>query len=90
MTTGQRINIARMQKNLTLQDLADKSGVSCSTIIGWIYRNTDPKLKMLVKIADVLEMTLDDLVGRKLSNEQRISHLRNEIDDFEKLLKGRK
>lgn len=65
MTIGQRINQLRQDKNMTLQELAERSDMSMHTIIGWIYQGHHPDVLLLCDIADVLEVSLDELVGRK-------------------------
>ena len=69
MTIGQRINLARNNKNITIEELALKSRVSKNTINSWIYRGAHPDIELLVCVADVLEISLDELVGRK--NKQK-------------------
>ena len=67
MTYGQHINQARLNANMTLQQLADKSYVSINTLICWIYRGVHPDLELLILVADALNVSLDELVGRKRS-----------------------
>ena len=63
---GKKIKEYRKNKEWTQQKLAEKSGLSFNTItrieqgIG-----NSPTLKTLVKLADALEVGLDELVGRK-------------------------
>lgn len=65
MTIGQHINLARLKKELSVRELAEKSYVSPNTIASWIYRGTHPDIELLISVADVLEISLDELVGRK-------------------------
>jgi len=64
MTIGQRINFARYERNMSLDELAQKSNVSKNTIVGWIYKGYHPDIELLIRIADTLKMSLDELVGR--------------------------
>ena len=66
MTIGQRINFARYERNMSLDELAQKSNVSKNTIVGWIYHGSHPDIELLIAVADALEMSLDELVGRKI------------------------
>ena len=64
LTTGQHINLVRNKRDITLDQLAEISGVSKNTIVSWIYHGHNPDIKLLIKIADALGVTLDELVGR--------------------------
>lgn len=64
MTIGQHINLTRNKQNITLDQLAEISGISKNTIVGWIYHGHNPSIELLIKIADALNVTLDELVGR--------------------------
>ena len=70
MTIGQHINLARNKHNMTLEKLAELSGVSKNTIVGWIYHDNHPDVEFLIKVADVLNITLDELVGRKMKETE--------------------
>lgn len=65
MTIGQRINFARYDREMSLDKLAEKSNVSKNTIVGWIYRGVHPDIELLISVADALDISLDELVGRK-------------------------
>ena len=65
MTMGQYINLARNKRDITLDRLAEISGVSKNTIVSWIYYGHHPDIVLLIKVADVLNISLDELVGRK-------------------------
>ena len=64
MTIGQHINKVRMDKGYTLDRLADESFVSKFTINSWIYHGHIPTVDLLISVADVLGVSLDELVGR--------------------------
>ena len=70
MTIGQHINLARYKRNITLDKLAEKSNVSKNTIVGWIYRGAHPDIELLIAVADALQMSLDELVGREPIKEK--------------------
>lgn len=56
----------RLKRNLTQRELAKKSGVSYNTIIK-IERGgiTNPKIETVVKLAKALNISIDNLIGRK-------------------------
>lgn len=65
MTIGQRINIYRLQRDITMKELAKAVNISISTYYGWIYRGAHPDIDSLIRIADLFDMSLDELVGRE-------------------------
>ncbi len=63
---GKRIKEFRKKKGFSQQKLAEKSGLSFNTITRMEQGIGDsPTLKTLIKLADVLEVGLDELAGRK-------------------------
>lgn len=64
---GKKIKEFRKKKGWSQQKLAEKSGLSFNTITRIEQGIGDsPTLKTLVKLADVLEVGLDELAGRKV------------------------
>jgi len=63
---AKRVKEYRRQKGLTQQKLAEKTGLSFNTITKIEQGIGDsPTLKTLVKLADALGVSIDELVGRK-------------------------
>ncbi len=63
MTIGQRIREIRRERELTLKQLADKSGLTL-TYLSDVERNqTRPSLKALLRIAGALEVSMADLLS---------------------------
>ena len=61
-----RLGAERIKKGLTLDELADKTGIT-RQIINYVEvgdENRTLKLKDIIKIADILEVSIDYLVGR--------------------------
>ena len=65
MTLGQTIRQMRMDKGYTLEALSRESGVPISTISYWERDEFSPSIALLCCLADVFEVSLDALVGRK-------------------------
>lgn len=61
---GARIVAAREAAGMTQQQLADKIGVSLTNIAFWERRAPAPRAEMLAKVADVLGVSADELLGR--------------------------
>ena len=56
-----KLKLARVEKNLTQQELADLVDVTRQTV-GLIEKgNYNPTLKLCIKLAKALDRTLDDL-----------------------------
>lgn len=64
MTLGENLRFLRKRKNLTQKELAELSGVSCNSIINYENgRRTDPPISQVLKIANALEVDLDDILS---------------------------
>ena len=62
---AKRVKESRAKKGWTQQQLAEKTGLSFNTITKIEQGIGDsPTLKTLVKLADALEMSIDELAGR--------------------------
>lgn len=62
----------RKAKGLTQQKLAEKAGVSMIVVTKIEQGSTkDPSMSSLVKMADTLEVSLDELIDRKVSKVHR-------------------
>lgn len=56
-----KINNLLNKKQMTIYELAKKSGITASTIYNMKYGNIiDPKFGLMEKIADVLDVSLDE------------------------------
>lgn len=64
MTVGEAVRKARKSKGFTLHKLAEKAGVSPMTISNAEKDRFYPSLLTMVSLADALEISLDELVGR--------------------------
>lgn len=65
MTIGENIRKIRKARGLTLKQLAEKSGYAYQHIHHIEVSNHIPKVSTAIDIADVLEVSLDELVGRE-------------------------
>ena len=60
-----RLKELRLKKGLTQTELGEKVGVKQSTFTNWENGKREPSFENLVKLADLLEVSLDSLFGRK-------------------------
>jgi XRE family transcriptional regulator, master regulator for biofilm formation len=74
---GERIKQLRMQKKLSLSELAERSGVAKS-YLSKIERHiqSNPSIQFLEKVADALGVDIDDII-----HEQRPSEPEADVDD---------
>ena len=62
MTLGKRIQYYRKRKQLTQEELAEKLMVSRQAISRWESDNNEPDVKTLLILANIFEITVDELV----------------------------
>ena len=63
MTTGQQIKAARQKAGMTQAQLAEKLGIPYQSIGQWERDARNPKLDTLKRIADALNITIQELIG---------------------------
>lgn len=62
MNLGENIYRLRTQRNLSQGDLADALDVSRQSVSKWENNSAVPELEKLLKMAEIFEVTLDELV----------------------------
>lgn len=71
MTLGKRIAMLRRQKGLKQDTLAEVLGVSPQAVSKWENDQTCPDISLLPKLAELLEVSVDELLsGKKMELEQ--------------------
>jgi len=61
MTVFERTKKMASSKGLSLQNLAEKAGLGINSIYSW--KKKDPSITRLTKVADVLNVSVDYLLG---------------------------
>lgn len=61
---GDNLKTLRKKRGLTQQELADKVGTNRVNVTKWETGRTEPSLENIVKLADLLDVSLDWLFGR--------------------------
>lgn len=63
----------------TAKEFADVLDIPYNTYTAYENQKREPKLEMLIKIADLLNVSLDDLVGRKEQSNNSLIKIRNKV-----------
>ena len=61
----ERLKELRKKKGLKQQEIAELLGVKRNTYSDWENGKTEPSFENLIKLADLLEVSLDWLFGRE-------------------------
>ena len=61
----ERLKELRLKKGLTQTELGEKVGVKQNTFTNWEKGKREPSFENLIKLADLLEVSLDCLFGRE-------------------------
>ncbi len=64
-TLGNKISSNRKQLNMTQEDLANKLNVSAQAVSKWENDLSIPDLPILIELADMFHITLDELIRQK-------------------------
>ena len=62
MKFNEKIIMLRKNKNLSQEDLGNELGVARQTISKWELGETTPEMDKLVKMSEIFEISLDDLI----------------------------
>ena len=65
MNLGEKIYELRSENNMSQGDLADKLDVSRQSVSKWENNTAVPDLDKLIKLCDIFEISLDELMGRE-------------------------
>lgn len=65
-----RLNVVLAEKKLTNKWLTEKLGKDQAMVSKWCTNTTQPSLEMLMKIAKVLEVEVNDLLRNDVVNEE--------------------
>ncbi|MBR5975677.1 MAG: helix-turn-helix transcriptional regulator [Clostridiales bacterium] len=78
---GEQIRKYRKQKRYSQENLADLLGKKRYTVDAWERNRSTPDEAMMIKIADVLGIQVDDLYGRQSFEDKQTLESLNEISD---------
>ena len=64
MKIGKKIAFYRKQMDITQEELAEQLGISNQAVSNWETEQNNPDEDVLIKLADIFHVTLDELFGR--------------------------
>lgn len=62
-TFSKRLKKLRESRNLTLEDIADKLGISRQSVVYYAMGDRVPNIVILIQLAELLDTSIDYLVG---------------------------
>jgi len=62
---GRKISELRKEKNMTQMELADKMNISFQAVSKWERGNSMPDISKLPELAEILGVSVDELLGTK-------------------------
>lgn len=71
LTIGEAIKKARVERGYTILDLSRKTGITFQALYRWEKGENYPNVYNLIPIADALNISLDELVGRTVKADER-------------------
>lgn len=84
-TLGKRIAAKRKQHNLTQEEFSELLGVTAQAVSKWENDISCPDIMLLPKIAEILEVSIDELMGVKNESNSKEQILASEVIDTNKL-----
>ena len=78
MTINEKIFKIMEQKNIKNADLAKHLNVKNNVITNWHNRGTEPPIKYIIPICELLDVTIYELLG--IENENKIQKAYDEAD----------
>ncbi len=82
MNFSENLKKFRIEKGIKQLDLSNQLNVNQSAVSSWEVGRTHPEYETLIKIANILEISLDELLGRETPNKS----LDKELDSKHKLV----
>jgi transcriptional regulator with XRE-family HTH domain len=81
---GKKISELRREKGITQEEMAEKLGVSPQAVSKWENDNSCPDIMLLPKIADMLGVTVDELLSDSPKKETMVlpQEQRKSIDEL--------
>ena len=62
---NKNIKFYRLQESMTQEKLAERLGLDRTTIVKYESGEHEPSIQTLIELANIFDITLDELVGRE-------------------------
>ncbi|USL45849.1 helix-turn-helix domain-containing protein [Priestia megaterium] len=84
MELGEQLQKLREQKNMSREELAQEMNVSRQAVYKWENNKGYPDIENLIKLSDLYNITLDELIKGDRSFQKKIviDEKKNNIDDL--------
>lgn len=86
-TFGQRLQRLRKEQKMTQEALAEKLHVSPQAVSKWETDASSPDIGLLGAIADIFNISIDELLGRKIKDTTKVLDTDNKKDINKMVLK---
>ncbi|HEM9532901.1 TPA: helix-turn-helix transcriptional regulator [Streptococcus agalactiae] len=83
----QKLREERKKRGFTQQEVADKIGINRGSYSNWENGKREPTLDNIIKLANILDVTVDYLLGRSDNFSNTIVLSKNNMKSFSKRLK---
>lgn len=80
---GERLVYFRKKHKLTQNDVAYRLNVVRSTYTNWEAGRTEPDISTLIKISDLYNISLDNLVGREYRIPPQVEVILDQISNLD-------
>lgn len=67
---GEEIKYQRVKRNKTLKDIEEATGISNANLSRWERGIVLPSIDFCVILADYYGISIDELIGREINNEE--------------------
>lgn len=84
---GRRLMNLRKAKGYTQEEVAERLNVSPQAVSKWETDNAYPDITLLVKIADLYEVSVDELLGKSKEPETKLQDIAERKDPAKMVLK---
>lgn len=81
-TFGQRFQRLRKNANLTQEDVATRLNITAQAVSKWENDVSAPDISVLVELSDILNVTLDELMGKQPATVFVPQEQRKKIDNM--------
>lgn len=81
-TFGQRFQRLRKNAGLTQEDVANKLNITAQAVSKWENDVSAPDISVLVELADILRVTLNELLGKQVETSLVPEGERKSIEDM--------